>query len=267
MRLRRFDRGRAVGMQPDILGPAPQQQVQRAEQRQHQDAEHLAAGAPAAALDQRLQPRQDRHRADPDAGKRDADRQPAAPHEPMRQIRRLHDIGEAIDPAAAHRAERQVKLPRLARQGREQQPRGHRDDADLDNQPRPAPVDHPADKRRDQRREQKAERKHARRDAAIPAEILQHWRVEQREGGPRVDPDRHRHKRDADQHPAVEERQAEWLLLHSALDHRNPCRRSTDPRAITPEGMPASCGVMLRAMILSACHLFGGDLSVAGERA
>jgi PAS domain S-box-containing protein len=197
----------AVRMKADILGPMPQQQVQRPQQRQHQHAEHPAPAAPAAGFDPPLQPGQDRDRADPDPGKRDADRQAAAPHEPVRQIERLAGIGEAVDPAAGERAEGQVKLPRLVRESRQQQAGAHRGDPDLDHHQRSAPVHQPPDPGRDQRRHQKPERERARRHSPVPAELREDGREQQREGGAGIDPDRHRDKRDPHQQPAIEERQ------------------------------------------------------------
>src|SRR6267142_6881351 len=51
--------------------------------------------APARSGDQPLQPRQDDDRADADTGKRDADREPAPAHEPVRQEERVPCVAQA----------------------------------------------------------------------------------------------------------------------------------------------------------------------------
>ena len=54
---------------------------------------------------------------------------------------------------------------------------------------------------------QKADREGAGDRRPVPAELVEDRREEQREGGPRVDPDRHRDERHRHDHPAVEEGQ------------------------------------------------------------
>src|SRR5207237_2917278 len=106
------------------------------------------------------------------------------------------------------------KQPRLADQAAEQQPDPHRGDAKLDDKPRAALIHEPPDKWGYDRRDEKPERKRARRQTAVPAKLVEHRREQEREGGARIDPDRHRDKRNRDQDPAVKERRgsnARWL--------------------------------------------------------
>ena len=118
-----------VGSEPEILGPPPQQQVGRRQQDQDENPERPARGPPAAILDQRLQPRQQSDRADPDPGKGDAEGETAAADEPVGQIERLADISETVDAASNQSAKGQIELPRPMRERGQQQPGRHRDDA------------------------------------------------------------------------------------------------------------------------------------------
>src|SRR5205085_1104035 len=81
----------------------------------------------------------------------------------------------------------------------EQQPDTHRGDAKLDDKPRAALIHEPPDKWGYDRRDEKPERKRARRQTAVPAKLVEHRREQEREGGARIDPDRHRDKRNRDQ--------------------------------------------------------------------
>jgi len=58
-----------------------------------------------------------------------ADREPAAAHEPVGQKQRLTGVAEANASAADQHADRQVKMPWLRRQRRQQQATAHQDDA------------------------------------------------------------------------------------------------------------------------------------------
>ena len=203
----------AVRHHAEIFGASLQQEVERPEQHDDEDAEADAGRAPARGVDQPAEPRQDRDRTDADAREGDAQRQPAAPHKPIRQIERLPGIGEAVDPAAGERAQGQIKLPRLADQAAEQQPDTHRGDAKLDDKPRAALIHQPPDKRGHDRRDEKPERKRARCQTAVPAKLVEHRWEQEREGGARIDPDRHRHEPDRDQHPAIKERRGANALV------------------------------------------------------
>ena len=197
-----------IRLEPQILGPALQQQIERHQDRQDQETRGPARGAPPHFRDQALQPGQDHHRAEPDPGKGNAQRQPAPAHKPVGQVQGLPGIGEAIDPAADQRAQGQIKLPWLMHQCCQQQSGAHQHRADLNHQPRSAQIHQPPDHRRDDRGHQKPEREGAGGHAALPAELVEDRRKQQRKGGAGVDPDRHRHKGDRDQQPAVKERQA-----------------------------------------------------------
>src|SRR5205807_6540659 len=126
-------------------------------------------------------------------------------------IERLPGIGEAVDPAAGERAQGQIKLPRLADQAAEQQPDTHRGDAKLDDKPRTALIHQPPDKRGHDRRDEKPERKRARRQTAVPPKLVEHRWEQEREGGARIDPDRHRHEPDRDEHPTIKKRKSTRL--------------------------------------------------------
>ena len=97
----------AVGMQADVLRAPAQQQVERKQQHGGDERERQAGPAPAVARDQDLHPRQQHDRADADAGECDADREPAPPHEPVRNELRLHAVAEEIAADADQHAERE----------------------------------------------------------------------------------------------------------------------------------------------------------------
>ena len=101
--------------------------------------------------------------ADADAGEGDADRQPAPAHEPVGQEQRLAGVAEAHAAAADQHAERQIEMPGLVRQRRQQQPGRHQADAELHHHARADPVHHAAEHRAQDRRHHEAERERARR--------------------------------------------------------------------------------------------------------
>ena len=206
---RACDRRRiAVRAQADVGRALAQQQIERKQQHRGDDREHQAGPAPAVARDHDLQPRQQDDRSDADAGERDAEREPAPPHEPVRDELRLHAVAEEVRARADHDAERHVDLPRLARDRREAEAEHDHRDADLDHQDRTAPVHQPADERRDEGRDEEAEREDAGRDPAVELELVQHFGEQQRERGARIDAHRHRGEADRNDDPAVEDRQA-----------------------------------------------------------
>ena len=94
-----------------------------------------------------LHPGQQRHRADADAGKGNADRKAAAADEPVRQEQRLAGITETHAAGADHDADGEVEVPGLARQRREQQPAAHQRDAELHHRARTGAIHQPADQR------------------------------------------------------------------------------------------------------------------------
>ena len=80
----RHDLWNGVGETPStwdhVRRAAPKQQVQRKQDDCDDQREREAREAPSVARDDDLQPRQQQHRSDADAGKRDAERQAAAAH-------------------------------------------------------------------------------------------------------------------------------------------------------------------------------------------
>src|SRR5215467_15544329 len=59
----------AVRFQPKILRTSPEQQVWWRQQDEHKKTQRHAGSSPTVSFDQRLQPRQQRDRPDPDPGK------------------------------------------------------------------------------------------------------------------------------------------------------------------------------------------------------
>jgi hypothetical protein len=169
----RAARGHAVRFETEVFRPPPQQQIERRQEDQYENSEPETGGAPSGIGDQRGDPGQHRDRADADPGEGNAERQPAAAYEPVRQIERLPGIGEAVDTAADERTQRQVKLPRLTNQNRQEQARPHHGDAELDHQSRTPKIHQPSDTGGDQGRNQKPEREGACGHAAIPAELVE----------------------------------------------------------------------------------------------
>ena len=206
---RRCDRARrtAIRLETQIGRLASQQQIERCQRYEYEKAKRPACSAPAPFGNQALQPGKDRHGADADPGKCDAQRQPTPPHKPAGQVKRLHRVGEQVDAAADERAEAQIELPRFPDQRCQQQAAAHRHDAGFDGEPWAAAIGQPADARRDDRRNQKPEREGPGGNAAIPPEFVKDRREQQGERGAGIDADRHRHKRHCDEDPPVEKRQ------------------------------------------------------------
>ncbi len=167
--------------------------------------------------DDRLQPGQQHDGPDADAGKGDADGKTAPAHEPVRQELRVRGVGHHVGAAADQEAKRRVEVPWLLDgRGKEQASR-HQQHAGQDHEARPAGIHDAADDRAQDRRDQEAEREGSGGKAAIPAELVDQRRHQQRERGPRGHADRHRHERDADDQPAVIERQARRPVMETNL--------------------------------------------------
>ncbi len=201
-------RGVAIRQQADILGPLSQQEIDRREHGKDENAHRRAGGTPAGLLDHVLHPRQQGHRADADAGKGEPHGQPAAANEPVRQEQRLAGIAETNAARADQHTDRQIEMPWLRRQRRQQQPAAHQRDAELHHPARTEAIHHAADQRTDGSRYHKAERERARGEATVPPELADDRRKEQRERGPRIDADRHGDEGHHNDQPAVEERKS-----------------------------------------------------------
>jgi hypothetical protein len=78
-------------------------------------------------------------------------------------------------------------MPGLRRQRRQQQPAAHQRHAKLHHRARSEAVHHAPDQRTGNARRHEAERKRAGCDAAVPAELADDRRIEQRERGARID--------------------------------------------------------------------------------
>jgi hypothetical protein len=116
-------------------------------------------------------------------------------------------------------------MPRLAGQRRQQQPYRHQADAELHHRARADPVHHAAEHRAQDRRDHEAEGERASGDAAIPMELVEDRREQQRESGAGVDADAHGDKYDGDDHPAVEKWQThgQYRLPRVARFKREAC--------------------------------------------
>jgi hypothetical protein len=164
-----------------------------------------------------LHPWQQGHRADADAGKGEPDGKPAAANEPVRQKQRLSGIAEAHAARADQHADREIEMPGLRRQRREQQTAAHQRDAKLHHPARTEAIHQAADQRTDGTRYHKAEGEGARGDPTLPSELGNDRRKEQRERRPRIDADRHGDKRHRDDQPAVEEGKTHQVGLSRGL--------------------------------------------------
>ena len=80
----------------------------------------------------------------------------------------------------------------------------HANHPGFEHGPRAEAVHPPAQERAQQRGEDEAEGKGGRGGAAVPAELVDDRREEERERRARIDADRHGDERDSDDHPAVE---------------------------------------------------------------
>ncbi len=107
-------------------------------------------------------------------------------------------------------------MPGLSREGGQQQAGRGGGDADFHHEARPTAVHQPPQQRAEHRGDDEAERESARGHAALPAELIEDRRKEQRESRARVDADGHRDEDDGDDEPAVEEGQAAGELFDQA---------------------------------------------------
>ena len=164
-------RGIAIRQQADLLGALAQQQIDRRQHGEDQNAHRGAGGAPAGLLDHVLHPWQQGHRADADAGEGEPDGEPAAANEPVRQKQRLAGIAEAHAARADQHADREIEMPGLRGQRREQQAAAHQRDAELHHPARPEAIHHAPDQRAGDGGRHEAEGKRAGGDAALPSEF------------------------------------------------------------------------------------------------
>jgi hypothetical protein len=135
----------------------------------------------------------------------EADRKAAPAHEPVGQKQRLAGVAEADAAAADQHADRQVKMPWLRRQRRQQQTAAHQDDAKLHDGAGTMAIHHAADQRTQHARNQKAKRKGSRRDPAFPAELPDDWREQQRKSRTGRDANCHGDERHRNDDPTVKE--------------------------------------------------------------
>src|SRR5262249_55325814 len=155
----------------------------------------LPSRAAAGVGDQPREPGQDDDRAE--AGERDAARQPAPPHEPVRQEERVPRVAQAHGAAGDEHAERQVEMPRRA--GARASPRPAHTRATPSSMTARGPrrsVSRP----RGGPRSAEAKNPNEKAPAVTPrpAELVENRREQEREGGPRVDADAHGDERDRD---------------------------------------------------------------------
>src|SRR6185312_1286729 len=118
-------------------------------------------------------------------------------------------------------------------------PSSHQRNTKLHHRARTGAIHQTADQRAHEARYDKTEGEGARSDAALPAELVQDRREEQRERGARVDADPHRDEGDGDDDPAVEERKFERRLpRHGRRVH---CPALTAPTGASPLMIDATC--------------------------
>ena len=219
-RRRRIRHAVPIRPQAQILRPLAQQQVDRRQHDQDQQSEHPARLAPAGPEDRRLHPRQQRDGTQAHAGEGQPDGQAAAAHEPVGQIERLPGIPQAHAAPADQHPDGQIEVPRLGRERRQQEAGRHQYRAQLHHRARAEAVHHPPDQRAEDAGDDETERKRAGRYAAIPVELVEDGRKQQRERGAGVHADSHRHERDGDDDPAIEERHPHELSLALASADR-----------------------------------------------
>ena len=189
--------------------------------------------------DQALQPRQQDDGANADAGERQAHRQTASADEPIGQEQPLAGIAQA-DAAAAHQqAERRIELPRLLHQRRQQQSGADQHHAQLVHDQRATPIHQPAKRWAHDRRDDEAERECAGRRAAIPAELVEDRREQQRERGARIHRHAHGDEDDGDDHPAIEERQTRSGVARTSSAFRRASRAWRSPYFIPSSLSPS----------------------------
>jgi hypothetical protein len=139
--------------------------------------------------------------------------------EPVRQKQRLAGIAETDASRAYQHADRQIKMPWLRRQRRQQQTACHQRDAQFHHGAGTEPIHQAADQRAYAGGNHEAERESARGDAALPAELIDDRRKEQRKRGAGVDADRHGDERRRDDDPTVKEgkpHQGPLLVIRSS---------------------------------------------------
>ena len=203
MRLR-DRRRRAAGRYPRA---ADNQHIDRRQQHQHDDAEHPARRAPAAARDHVLDPGQHDQRAHADTREGDADGQRPPAHEPVGQVLRLHGVGHAVCAAADQHAEIQVELPGRPDGGGSEQPRREHDDTELDDEARPAAsISRPTNGLI--AAEPGSRRRTHRRPARGPSRTPRRRRKHQGEGGACRHAEARRNEGDRDDDPAIEDGEA-----------------------------------------------------------
>jgi hypothetical protein len=114
-------------------------------------------------------------------------------------------VGEGDASAGDQKPEREVEVPRLRDQRGECHAAADEDDPEAQHPPRALLVHEHAEERRADGRDHESDRERAGREPAIPAELVEDRRVQQRERGPRVDADSHGDKRHRHHDPTVEE--------------------------------------------------------------
>ena len=110
----------SIRFKSHVFGPLAQQKIDRREYDQQNEPHGPARAAPAGMLDHVLNPWQQRHRADADARECDTHRQSAPANKPVGQEQRLSGIPETHASAADHHANRQIQMPWLRGQRRQQ---------------------------------------------------------------------------------------------------------------------------------------------------
>ena len=157
----------------------------------------------------------------PTPAKAMSNREAAAANEPVRQKQRLAGIAEADAAGADQHADGEIEMPGLRRQRRQQHAR-------LAISATPSSITARGPKRSiirpingtDRAGDQEAEREGTGGDAALPAELVDDRRKEQRERRARIDADRHGDERYRDDRPAVEEGKPHRGIFLSVIPFR-----------------------------------------------
>ena len=199
---------RPIGQQPQVLWAPLEQQGKRAQGNERKAAQGNAGAAPAGGLDQLLQQRQQEDRPQPHTREGDARRQAAPALKPGRQEERLTGVAQTHAACAHQHPEGEIEVPGLRGQRGQNQPPARDHDADERHPAWATRIHEPAKRWAQKSRDQKAERKGAGRHAAIPAELLQDGRKEEREGRACIDAHRHGDEHHRHHDPSIEKRQS-----------------------------------------------------------
>ena len=162
----------SIRLEPHVLRTLTQKQIDGTKHKKDEKTKHPAGRPPSGLFDQVLHPWQQHDRSDTDACECNADGEPAPPHEPVGQEQGLSGIAETDAAATDQHADRQIQMPGLRGQRRQQQAARHQDHAQFHDGSRTEAIHHPSHQGTHYARDQKSERECAGGDATLPMEFV-----------------------------------------------------------------------------------------------